>query len=219
MDFGKGQDRFGHFSWSKNDPNYLDVKLKVFKKDDNKEFRLFQNLTMGETDFTQFMRLRNELVIAAEKIARENNLITVRIPTMSKDMDEQLKLADMGVHIVDRANRKICVTLLRYNADKPDSSYAHVRLFPRKKEDEKFQQVVYVNYKLEDVLFLHEVLNSVYDKIITNQPTCTVLRKIISSVYSLSLFFLFESRSVGTLEMVEITFSSENQNWDFIMLY
>ena len=38
VDFGKCQDRFGQFSWSKNDSNHLDVKLKVFKKDDNKEF-------------------------------------------------------------------------------------------------------------------------------------------------------------------------------------
>ena len=32
-------------------------------------------------------------------------------------------------------------------------------------------------------------MNSVYDKVITNQPTCNVLEKVISSVYSLSLFF------------------------------
>ena len=38
VDFGKGQDRFGQFFWSKNDSNYLDVKLKVFKKGDKKEF-------------------------------------------------------------------------------------------------------------------------------------------------------------------------------------
>ena len=47
-DFGKCQYRFGQSSRSKNDSNYLDVKLKVFKKDDNKEFRLVQNLQMGE---------------------------------------------------------------------------------------------------------------------------------------------------------------------------
>ena len=34
VDFGKHQDRFGQFFWSKNDSNYMDVKLKVFKKDD-----------------------------------------------------------------------------------------------------------------------------------------------------------------------------------------
>ena len=66
VDFGKCQDRFGRFSWSKNDSNYLGVKLKVFKKDDKKEFRLAQNVTMGETDFKQYIRLRNQLVKAAE---------------------------------------------------------------------------------------------------------------------------------------------------------
>ena len=74
VNFGKCQDRFGRFFWSKNDSNYLDVKLKVFKEDDKKEFRLAQNLTMGEADFKQLMRLRNQLVDAVEKIAREENL-------------------------------------------------------------------------------------------------------------------------------------------------
>ena len=50
VNFGKCQDRFVRFSWSKNDSNYLDVKLKVFGKDDKKDFRLAQNLTMGDTN-------------------------------------------------------------------------------------------------------------------------------------------------------------------------
>ena len=29
VDFGKCQDKFGRFAWSKNDSNHLDVKLKV----------------------------------------------------------------------------------------------------------------------------------------------------------------------------------------------
>ena len=113
VDFGKCQDRFGQFSWSKNDSNYLDVKFKVFRKDDKKEFRLVQNVTMGEADFNQFMRLRNQLVNAAENFTREENLTPVLIPTMSKDMDEQFKLAHNLIDVVDRANRKICMTLLR----------------------------------------------------------------------------------------------------------
>ena len=122
VDFGKCQDRFGQFFWSKKDSNYLDVKLKVFSKGDKKEFQLVQNLTVGEADFNQFMRLRNQLVNAAENIAREENLTPVLIPRMSKDMDEQLKLAHKVIEIVDRANRKICVTLLRYNVGKLESS-------------------------------------------------------------------------------------------------
>ena len=50
--FGKSQDRFGRFSWSKNDSNYLDIKLKVFKREDkNAELQLRQNFSMGEVDF------------------------------------------------------------------------------------------------------------------------------------------------------------------------
>ena len=96
------------------------------------------------------------------------------IPTMSKDMDEQLKLAHKVVEVVDRANRKICMSLLRYNVDKLEGSYAQVRVFARRKEDEKFQQVVYVNYKLEEFIYLLDVMNSVYDKVITKQPICNV---------------------------------------------
>ena len=53
-------------------------------------------------------------------------------------MDEQLKLAHKVVDVVDRIKRKICVTLLRYSVDKPDTSYAEVPLFAGKKEDESF---------------------------------------------------------------------------------
>ena len=59
--------------------------------------------------------------------------------------------------------------------DKPENSYAQGRLFARKKEDDKFQQVVCVNYHLEDFIYLLDVMNSVYDKIITNQAICNVL--------------------------------------------
>ena len=94
VDFRKFQDRFGRFSLSKNDSKYLDIKLKVFEKDDNKEFQLVQNLTMGEANFNQYMQLRNQLVNAAENFAREENLTPMQIPTMSKDMDEQQDLCD-----------------------------------------------------------------------------------------------------------------------------
>ena len=77
-----------NFFWFKNDSYYLDVKLKVFKKDDNKKLGLVQNLTKGERISNQFMRLRRQLVIAAENFAREENSTPLLTPTMSKDMDE-----------------------------------------------------------------------------------------------------------------------------------
>ena len=137
---------------------------------------------MGEADLHHFVRVRNELVNAAENFASEENLTAVLIPKMSKDMHEQTKLAHKVVDLVDRANTKIGVTLLRYNMDKPASSYAQVRLFAWKNEDQNFQQVVYVKFKLEDSICLLDVMNYVYDKVITNQPNCNVLQKVISSV-------------------------------------
>ena len=68
--YGNCQDRFGQLSCAKNDSNYLDVKLKLFEKDDNIEFRLVQNFLIGEAVFNQFMRLKNQLDIAAENYAR-----------------------------------------------------------------------------------------------------------------------------------------------------
>ena len=89
--------------------------------------------------------MRNQLVNAAENFAGQEFLTPVLIPTMSKDLDEQLKLIHRVVDVVNRANRKICVNLLRYSLDKPESSNAQVPLFARKKEDEKFEQVVYMD--------------------------------------------------------------------------
>ena len=94
---------------------------------------------------------------------------------MSKDMDEQLNLAQKVVDVVDRANRKDCGTLLTYNVYKLETFYAQVRLFARKKEDEKFQKVVYVKYKIEEFVYLLGVMNSVYIKVITKQPICIAL--------------------------------------------
>ena len=92
VNVGKSQNRFGNVSWSKIDSDYLDVKLKTFKKGDNKEFQLVQILTTGEAECNQFMRLRHQLVIAVEKLASDENLSPEPIPKTSKDMDEQLKL-------------------------------------------------------------------------------------------------------------------------------
>ena len=107
VDFGKCQDRFGRFSWSKIDSNYLDIKQRVLKREDkNGEFRLRQNLSMGEVDFNQFIRQRNQLVVAADNFRREQNLSPVLQPTLCKDTGEQLNLVHKVIDVVDRPNRK-----------------------------------------------------------------------------------------------------------------
>ena len=138
VDFGKCQDRLGRISWFKNSFDYLDVKLKVFKRDENKQFRLAKKLTMGEEDFIQFIRLRNQLAVEVRDFSKEENLPTVQVKLLAKNMEEQLKLTHRVVEVVDRPHRKICVTMLRYNVEKPETSYVQVRLFGRRNDEEKF---------------------------------------------------------------------------------
>ena len=137
---------------------------------------------MGEADFNQFNRQRKQLVAAADNFLREKNLLPVLQSTLSKDMEEQLKLVHKVIDVVDRPNRKICVTLLRYKVDNPETSYAQVRLFGRKNEEEKFQQIVYVNCRLEDFIYILDVMNSVYDKVFANQPICNIFIKVIATI-------------------------------------
>ena len=130
---------------------------------------------MREADFNQFIPQRNQLVVAAENFLREKKLLPVLQSTLSKYMEEQLKLVHKVIDVVDPSNRRTCVTLLRYKVDNPETSYAEVRLFGRQKEEEKFQQIVYVNYKLDECVYLLDVMNSVYDKLIDNQPIFEIL--------------------------------------------
>ena len=67
---------------------------------------------MGEADFNQFIRQRNQLVFGADNFLREQNLSPILQSTLSKDMEEQLKLAHKVIDVVHRPNRRICVTLL-----------------------------------------------------------------------------------------------------------
>ena len=72
----------------------------------------YKMLAMGEADFNQFIRLMNQLVIAAEKPGREENLSLVLLPTMTKDMDEELNPVYRIVDILHRPTKKMSVTML-----------------------------------------------------------------------------------------------------------
>ena len=148
---------------------------------------------MGKAEFSQFIRQTNQLIVAADNFLREQNLSPVLQYTLSKDMEEQVKLVQKVFNVMDRPNRLVCVTLLRYKVEKPETAFAEVRLFGRKKEEEIFQQIVFFNYKLDEFVYLLDVMNSVYDKVIANQPICNVLKIVIKTIYYNHLFFLFES--------------------------
>ena len=135
-EFGKCQDRFGRISWSKKSLDDLDVTLKVFEKDENAEFHLAQKMTMGETEFNQFIRLRVRLFVTVRQFSKEENLPPLQVKLLAEDMGEQLILTHKVVEVVDRPHRKICETMLRYNVEKPETSFVQVRLFRRRKKKE-----------------------------------------------------------------------------------
>ena len=87
----------------------------MFKRDENKQFRLAQKLTMGEADSNQFIRLRNQLVLKVREFSKDESLPPVQVKLL--DMEGQLKLTHRVVEVVDRLHRKICVTMLRYNVE------------------------------------------------------------------------------------------------------
>ena len=97
VDFGNCQDRLGEISWSKTSIDYLDMKFNLFRKDENKEFCFAQNLTMGETDFSQFIRLRNQLTVAVRDFSKEENLPRVQVKLLAKDMEEHLKFTHKDI--------------------------------------------------------------------------------------------------------------------------
>ena len=94
------------------------------REEKNAEFRLRQNPSMREADFNQSIRQRNQLVVAGDNFLREQKLSPVLQTTLSKDMEEQLKLVHKVIDVVDCPNKRICVTLLRYEVDNPETSYA-----------------------------------------------------------------------------------------------
>ena len=70
---------------------------------------------MGEADFNQFIRVRNQPVVAVRDFSRDETLPPVQVKLLAKDMEEHLKLTHKVVEVVDRPLGKICVTMLRYN--------------------------------------------------------------------------------------------------------
>ena len=169
------------------------LKFEVSKGDDTRTFRLDKKLTRGESDFNQFVQLRNQLVLLSENFGGEQVLSPIQIPKMSKETEDQLKMTGRAVNVVDCPNRKMCVTMLHYNVHQSESSYGQVRLFARAKEDEKFNQNVNMIYKLEEFFYLLAVLNSVHDEITTDKSFCKVLKKF-SQLFTPDHFSLFLSQ-------------------------
>ena len=178
VDFGKNADRFGRISWSqieKDNQKYLDIQLKVFRKDDKGDFRRHQQINLGVFDFKQLLCLRNPIVLAVREFSTDETLKEVVTSPLSKDLDEKLKDVQKAMTIVDRPKRKIIATKKKYCMDKPASTYVQLRLFTRNSEHDKFQQLVFVNYKYDEFLYLLDIINSISDQMLSNESLCNIV--------------------------------------------
>ena len=90
-------------------------------------------------------------------------------------MDEQTKLNLIDFDLLERLKREICILLLQGNVEKPCNSYAPARFIGRKKSGNKFQQFVYVSYKLKYIKHLFKEISSLCDEVFGNQPFRNVL--------------------------------------------
>ena len=76
VDFGKNEDRFGRLFRShdeKEDTEFLEIQLKVFKKDDQQEVRNRWQFNLEESVSKQLLQLWNQSVLVASGFVREKN--------------------------------------------------------------------------------------------------------------------------------------------------
>ena len=150
-------------SWSKTDSTYSDVKLKIFKKMTTKNSERYKILQKERQISTSLCNWGVNWSLQQKSILERKAFTQCWYQDC---LNTRMKNSHwLTSNVVDQPNRKICVTLQRYSVDKPESSYAQVGLFARKKEDKKCQQVANVKYKLEEFICLLDGKKSVYHKV------------------------------------------------------
>ena len=97
--------------------------------------------------------------------------------TLSQDKQERFKNIHKLADIVASPNIKNVATTWCYKSDEPENISAPVKLFPRRKEGEKFQQKSYVRNKHEEFTKRFNVMTFVIDIFSAKQPICNVLWK------------------------------------------
>ena len=141
--FGGSQDRFQKVSSFKNDSNYLDVKLEIFKRDDNRDFQPAQIFTLVESHSKKISDWGTNWYFQqkrTKKIEKDKLWFPIPITTTSLDMEEQLKSVQKIVDYLDRPNRKSCLTQLQYGLEKPIKSSTQVQRFTKKKDARNFSK-------------------------------------------------------------------------------
>ena len=130
---------------------------------------------VGVFDLKQLFCLRNPIVQTIRGFSKDETLKEVVTSPLTKDLDEELKHVQKAITIVDRPKNKVVATMKKYCTEKPESTYVQLRLFTRNSKLDKFQQLVFVNYKYDEFLCLLDAITSISVQVLSNQSLCNIV--------------------------------------------
>ena len=133
--------------------NLFEPCFQLFKKNELGQLEKRQQVYLGEKEGKAISAIRNTVIHDAK------NLGLVHILELTSDkestMDQELGNCNKVYGIATYNRRQVCVTIKKYNVNKPP--YIQIRLFTAK-ENEARKQVAYVNYTLNELKELCQIL-------------------------------------------------------------
>ena len=158
IEFSKNQTRLGRFAWSQKSYKgkiYFEPCFQLFKKNELGQLEKRQQFYLGEKEGEAISTIKNTVIHDAENLG----LVPILELTSDKEstMDQKLANCNNVYDIATYNRRQVCVTIKKYNVNKPP--YIQIRIFTAK-ENEAMKQVANVNYTLNELKKLSQVLET-----------------------------------------------------------
>ena len=117
------------------------------------QFEKSQQVYYSEKEGEAISAIRNTVIHDAENLG----LVPIYEAKSGKEstMDQELDICNRVYEIATYNMRRVCVTIKKYSVSKPP--YIQIRLFTAK-ENEAMKQVAYVNYTLNELKELSQIL-------------------------------------------------------------
>ena len=156
IEFSKNQTRIGRFVWfqkSYKENFYFEPCFQLLKINDLGLFEKSQQVYLSEKEGEALSTIRNTVIHDAENLG----LVPIYEAKSGKEstMDQELEICNRVYEIATYNMRRVVVTIKKYNVNKPP--YIQIRLFTAK-ENEAMKQVAYVNYTLNEIKELSQIL-------------------------------------------------------------
>ena len=168
VDFPKCQETLGQILVQKL-LQLFGCKLQKFQKSRQERVLRGTKCHNGRSRLQSISEITNSAKSWSKKRLRRRAVDSSADWKMSEVLVGQLKLAHKAVDVMDQPIKTFCLNVLRYNMDKPLRSYADVRISARIKEEEEFQRSVYVYYSFDELIYVIDIMKSLFEKNTANQ--------------------------------------------------